>query len=392
MDLQPEIVKEMLDKNDHEYVLQHDQLKVQRDCKKVFVDYKEGPITHPPTYKYDPGTDNWDSSEKNRCPAWCDRILWRGDGIELLSYRSHPELKLSDHKPVSGLFRSSMKVINMEKRSMVYKDVMRKLDKLENEFSPQVAVDKSELNFGTVTFRQRATQSLTIANTGQVPLAFEFTAKDYKPYKEWLTISPFTSNIHPGEKMDIEFVINVDMDHAMKFNTGSDEIYEILVIHLNSKKALFIIVSGTYKPSCFGSSIDTLIRLKTCVDDMKIDEFQRLSRKENLAEYPVCWGIPKEVWFLVDFLFKRGLMQESLFQMSGRQIEFEKIRECLDSGCAEEPSCSIHSVAEALLVFLESLQEPLIPYQFYQRALENYHNFLLCKEVYCNTILLVHTN
>lgn len=135
-------------------LLEADELKFQRDFSLAFEEYNEAHIKFLPTYKYDPGTDRWDSSSKNRAPAWCDRILVatftdakdqekyryfdevtskngaaekRPDilistkssnrdstdsqklkssklSVRQISYTSHPQLKLSDHKPISAQF------------------------------------------------------------------------------------------------------------------------------------------------------------------------------------------------------------------------------------------------------------------------------------------------
>lgn len=40
------------------------------DLKAAFAGYEEGPLLFRPTYRYDLGTDNYDTSEKMRIPAW----------------------------------------------------------------------------------------------------------------------------------------------------------------------------------------------------------------------------------------------------------------------------------------------------------------------------------
>ena len=40
------------------------------DMKAAFSGYEEGPLLFRPTYRYDIGTDTYDTSEKMRIPAW----------------------------------------------------------------------------------------------------------------------------------------------------------------------------------------------------------------------------------------------------------------------------------------------------------------------------------
>ena len=42
-------------------ILALDQLEQQRKLGRVFYSFHEAEIRFKPTYKYDPGTDNWDS-------------------------------------------------------------------------------------------------------------------------------------------------------------------------------------------------------------------------------------------------------------------------------------------------------------------------------------------
>ena len=89
-------------------VQRHLPLEVQEALNTTIVlnQFKEGAINFLPTYKYDRGTHNFDSSRKQRVPAWTDRILFKSgnDKIKLLEYNSIQGVNFSDHRPVNALF------------------------------------------------------------------------------------------------------------------------------------------------------------------------------------------------------------------------------------------------------------------------------------------------
>lgn len=113
-------------------LLDRDQLLVARRRNPAFKlrAFEEMAIQFAPTYKYDVGTDNYDTSEKKRSPAWCDRLLHRGCGrIRQLDYRRH-EVRVSDHRPVSGQFNFTIKRISPKRRAMTWADCQQQFEDL----------------------------------------------------------------------------------------------------------------------------------------------------------------------------------------------------------------------------------------------------------------------
>lgn len=114
-------------------LLERDQLLVARRRNPAFRlrAFEELPIEFQPTYKYDVGTDTYDTSEKRRSPAWCDRLLYRGrEGrVRQLDYRRH-EVRVSDHRPVSGRFRFTVKAVDRARRGEVWEECARQFEEV----------------------------------------------------------------------------------------------------------------------------------------------------------------------------------------------------------------------------------------------------------------------
>lgn len=91
----------------------------------TFPYYSEARITFLPTYKYDIGTDVYDTSEKARIPAWCDRILRKGDNIRQINYDCAP-LRFSDHRPVYATFQCLVNKIDERRKEQLGQELYSK--------------------------------------------------------------------------------------------------------------------------------------------------------------------------------------------------------------------------------------------------------------------------
>ena len=127
IDQRRDVVVAAVKANEYASLLVHDQLLKEMKFNPGFRlrSFTEGPITFAPTYKYDPRTSEYDSSEKRRIPAWCDRVLWRARDparVQQLHYRRY-EADVSDHRPISAAFRMTVKSVRHDARAAAKAEV-----------------------------------------------------------------------------------------------------------------------------------------------------------------------------------------------------------------------------------------------------------------------------
>ncbi|XP_051871302.1 synaptojanin-1 isoform X7 [Pristis pectinata] len=152
IDLPNEEVKELIRQQNWDSLLSGDQLINQKNAGHIFREFLEGRINFAPTYKYDLFSDDYDTSEKCRTPAWTDRVLWKrrkwpvdksAEDLDLLNssiqdepkltnswspgtlvYYGRAELKTSDHRPVVAIIDIDIFDIDPDARQRVYKEVI----------------------------------------------------------------------------------------------------------------------------------------------------------------------------------------------------------------------------------------------------------------------------
>ncbi|KAJ0080857.1 hypothetical protein Patl1_11905 [Pistacia atlantica] len=125
-----------------------DQLRAEMEAGNVFQGMREADIRFPPTYKFERhqiGLAGYDSGEKKRIPAWCDRILYRDSrstlGSEcsldcpvvssILQYEACMDVTDSDHKPVRCIFSLDVARVDESVRRQELGEIMGLNEKIK---------------------------------------------------------------------------------------------------------------------------------------------------------------------------------------------------------------------------------------------------------------------
>lgn len=120
-----EAVRSLIERRNFSKLFDHDQLNNQMAKGETFPFYDEMEIRFPPTYKFDNYTRTYDTSDKQRIPAWTDRVLHlsRAKILRQELYGCCEDIVFSDHRPVYATFTASVVMINEVMKKQVSNEV-----------------------------------------------------------------------------------------------------------------------------------------------------------------------------------------------------------------------------------------------------------------------------
>ncbi|KDP38175.1 hypothetical protein JCGZ_04818 [Jatropha curcas] len=129
--------RSLVDRKEWNTLLENDQLKMELMSGQAFEGWHEGTIKFAPTYKYFPNSNVYfgcvegKKGEKWRAPAWCDRIIWYGEGLKQNLY-ARGEADFSDHRPVKAIFSAEVEELQTLKELQQF-FLSERFDQLTNK-------------------------------------------------------------------------------------------------------------------------------------------------------------------------------------------------------------------------------------------------------------------
>lgn len=384
LNLPDNVVRASIEAGNISSLLAADQLNIERVAGRAFAGWHESEVTFAPTYKYRPGTNVYSGAgdtddndvegaqkkeeEKKRSPAWCDRILWKGDfDINLIDY-GRAELMHSDHKPVYALFSLVVRELQPQKLQDLLSNLRRQLDAEEMKSQPTCAILNPTVDLGRLRYAEESSGRFTMSNTGDVPANFSLVSPvpGGPPYPAWLNVNPTSGRLLPGEECIVNVQAKIEggrmsgptalsgsrstssnaLDTLVDVEPQPKAVDAILVIRLENGRDFFVSVQGQYTPCVFGQSLETL----------------------PTAMFPP--NVPQVVGMLVDHLFESTSAAPGLFRVpfdnvttKGGMTAVSRAVSGITRGglvSLSVPGVNAYDVGQSLISFFSALPERLL--------------------------------
>ncbi|XP_034475474.1 type II inositol 1,4,5-trisphosphate 5-phosphatase [Drosophila innubila] len=345
--------------------LQRDQLLDEMSKGNCFNGYTEGQIRFEPTYKYEPGSDRYDTQRE---PAYCDRVLWKGRRIEQMTYNSVMEIRQSDHKPVYAIFKIKLKTCDENKLKREHEKWLKDEDKRENESQPQIVADPILIDFGLVRFNELVIRDFKVSNkwVKQVDFLFKVQPSLNGICEKYVHVDPRDASLLVESERFISIKLMIDPKSVSSLlkkicDTKSKFDFDVLILHVKDGRDIFITATGKYQPSCFGLSMETMCRTDRPISEYSQEEMRSMILDVS-PEYRVT--MPREFFLLIDYLHKQGDSLRDLFQSYDRRqllsSQFNAVRDWLDTWSEEEFPGTPQTAAEALLLLLDLPEQAVL--------------------------------
>ncbi|XP_057962460.1 type II inositol polyphosphate 5-phosphatase 15 isoform X2 [Malania oleifera] len=221
-----------------DWLKERDQLRAEMEAGNVFQGMREAVIGFPPTYKFEkhqPGLAGYDSGEKKRIPAWCDRILYRDSRSALVSecslqcpvvssasqYEACMDVTDSDHKPVRCIFNVGIARVDESVRRKEFGDVIGSNEKIRHILKELCKVPETIVSTNNIILQKQDTSILRITNKcgkndalfeiiceGQSTIDEDGQASNHLPkgsfgFPRWLAVTPAAGIIRRNHIVEV---------------------------------------------------------------------------------------------------------------------------------------------------------------------------------------------
>ncbi|KAL6956152.1 phosphoinositide 5-phosphatase [Sarracenia purpurea var. burkii] len=185
-----------------DWLRERDQLRSEMKAGNVFQGMREAIIRFPPTYKFErhqDGLAGYDSGEKKRIPAWCDRILYRDSRSASVSscsldcpvvssvsqYEACMDVNDSDHKPVRCMFSIQIARVDESIRRQEFGEIIESNENIRCMIEELCKVPETIVSTNNIILQNQDTSILRIANKcGKDQALFQIFCEGQSTIKE----------------------------------------------------------------------------------------------------------------------------------------------------------------------------------------------------------------